>query len=514
MNVLIADDEQIVLSGLQFIIDWKALGFSICGTASDGIETLEKIRLFQPDLVMLDIRMPRLNGIDVVRTAVREQFRGKFIILSGISDFKLAQTAMRYGVDFYLTKPIDEDELTKCVSLVRDQIEKETHSKSHLKQYRDRAREAIIHDLLTGDCDYSRIDVQDLELRATWYQVACYEKYNQEFFYTTWNFAELFRLTNSDRRTYELLELDQRNIVLLKGDFAIGQFEKILQNYSRGTEKGSPFDSVFLTYGRRVARIEDIHFSYEDVASLMNHRFFCSENQHVFGYEELPALTGETYALGHEKAKDFAEHFSGYVQSHNRMLLGESLNSLADYVSRSGASEQEIKLYLIDIYISVKQKIMRLTGAGDIDFPANATVIELISGKYYLYEIMSFLREQFFYWMQTIGRPSGENVMDEILYYIRENYRENLHLETIAPLFGYNSSYLGKVFTRKVGKNFNTYVDEVRIEKAKELLADQSLKIYEVSELVGYSNTDYFHKKFRRYTGTTPAEYRKRLQSE
>lgn len=107
--------------------------------------------------------------------------------------------------------------------------------------------------------------------------------------------------------------------------------------------------------------------------------------------------------------------------------------------------------------------------------------------------------------------PSGISISRHILYYIDHNYRENLKLETIAPLFGYNSSYLGKIFTREVGETFNSYLDRIRIRRSKELLRDRSLKVYEVAEKVGYKNVDYFHKKFKKLVGESPAEYRKKL---
>ena len=511
MNVLIADDEKIVLNGLQHIIDWKELGFSICGTAMDGEEALEKINNFQPDLVLLDIRMPKRNGIEVVKAAVDQGFLGKFIILSGVTDFKLAQTAMRYGVDYYLTKPIDEDELADCVTKLRKQIEQESHSQSSFRNYRERAKESILQEIMLGTCDFDRLDVIDLQLEANLYQVICYEKYNQDFYYSSWNFAELLRVTNQGGRSFDSFEIDNRKIILLKGDFAIKQFSRIRQHYESGLQKGSPFDSVFLTCGRMVSRIQDIHLSYQDIVALMKRRFFCMENQHVVGYEALEDVSSTVLPLDQTKAATYAEKFAGYIQSHNQMLQGEMLRDLAEYVRCSNAPVTEIKLYLIDIYITVRQKIMQLTGSGEIAFQANATTIELLESKFYLYEIIAFLAEQFDLWMQTLGKPSGENVMDEILYFIRQNYRENLKLETIAPLFGYNSSYLGKVFNRKVGMNFNAYLDEVRIEAAKKLLASEDMKVYEVSDLVGYSNTDYFHKKFRKYVGMTPAEYRKSL---
>ena len=114
-------------------------------------------------------------------------------------------------------------------------------------------------------------------------------------------------------------------------------------------------------------------------------------------------------------------------------------------------------------------------------------------------------------WMHSVGYSSGENVLDEVLHYIQHNYQENLKLEIIASLFGYNSSYLGRLFTKKLNVNFNTYLDQIRVEKAKELLHNRSLKVYEIAKMVGYHNVDYFHRKFKKQEGTSPAEYRKQI---
>ena len=116
---------------------------------------------------------------------------------------------------------------------------------------------------------------------------------------------------------------------------------------------------------------------------------------------------------------------------------------------------------------------------------------------------------QFELCINAIGSPTRESVIDGILLYIAHNYQENLKLGTLAELFGYNSSYLGKVFTKATGKNFNSYIDEVRIENSKKLLLEKKLKVYEVAQRVGYTNVDYYHKKFKKYVGISPAEYRK-----
>lgn len=117
--------------------------------------------------------------------------------------------------------------------------------------------------------------------------------------------------------------------------------------------------------------------------------------------------------------------------------------------------------------------------------------------------------EQFEIIMNATGNPSHNNVLDDILYHIDHNYYNNIKSESIAPLFGYNSAYLGKIFNKTVGKSFNSYVDHVRIEHSKEMPLSNNLKVYEVAERVGYRNVDYFYKKFWKYVGESPAEFRK-----
>lgn len=511
MNVLIADDEKIVLEGLKHIIDWNRLGFSICGEASDGEDALHKILSLNPDLVMLDIRMPKKNGIDVVQSATDMGYKGYFIILSGVCDFKLAQAAMRYDVTFYLTKPIDEEELERSVCTVRDSLIKQKQNESFYQQYRTKARLSILQEILSNHSNYDMLNLDELHLSATVYQVILYENYNQDYFHTTWNFGELLRVTNDDNYSFDLLTMEHQHIVLLKGDLAINKFQNMIDHYETGLEKGSPFDSVFLIYGQKVSRIHDVHFSYETVSKLAKRRFFCEENQHVIGFHSNNVSILQTGKLIPENAAIYANQFADYIQSYNQTLLICTLKELSDMLYHIDADVSSIKHFLIDVYILVKQKLSSIYQNMDIPFLSNAAIIELIDGKFYLYEIIAFLSEQFKILTHAVGFSSAENVLDEVLYYIQHNYHNNLKLESIASLFGYNSSYLGKLFTRKTGCSFNTYLDLIRIEASKKLLKDHTFKVYDIADQVGYRNVDYFHKKFKKHVGQSPAEFRKQF---
>lgn len=510
MKLYIADDEIDVREGIKYILDWESLNVDFCGEGKNGQEALEQILNLKPDLVLLDIRMPKLSGIEVVKQARESGFEGKFIILSGYSDFSYAQEAMRYGVNYYLTKPIDEEELEKAVLEVRDALQKQYKNRSAFAQYKIKARNSILQDILLDCEDYVSLDLKDLYLNSTVYQIVIYANYHQDSFQTAWDFATILRLANKNSNSLDYIEVEHKNIILLKGDLAVNRFQELLKNYIAHPQKGSPLDALFLTYGRKVYTIQDIHTSYEDALSLSYRRFFCEPDIHVLGYEHLPS-SREKHDGFLKESTFWSQSFSNYIQSGNRTLLAQDLNELKLDLYYSNASVSAMKRYLEDILIQIKASLTHIYDGTEIPFPSNVSIIDTIEGKYSLYEIIDFFNVQFEMCINALGSASSESVMDSILHYIRHNYRENLKLESIAPLFGYNSSYLGKIFTKIVGQSFNSYVDEVRIQISKELLRENGYKVYEIADLVGYSNVDYFHKKFKKYVGMSPAEYRKSL---
>lgn len=238
------------------------------------------------------------------------------------------------------------------------------------------------------------------------------------------------------------------------------------------------------------------------------------------GYELLPELSSYVRTSGSAAAhtglelnetalSDYANRFVDYIQSYNRRMTVSTLSELEEALLYVPNDAREIKLFLTDLYLQIKEKMNRTYASAKIPFSSNSSVLEFIENCNYLYEIIQFLSKQFEMIMDATGNPSRDTILDDVLYYIDHHFRDNIKLETIAPLFGYNSAYLGKIFSKTVGENFNSYVDHRRIEHSKQLLLENQLKVYEIAEQVGYKNVDYFHKKFKKYVGESPAEFRK-----
>lgn len=513
-TVFIADDEATIREGLKCIVDWEELGFTVCGEAGNGEDALKEIVRLNPSLVLLDIRMPKLYGLEVIEQAKQQGFSGTFVILSGYSDFKYAQTAMKFGVNHYLTKPMDEDELEKVAREVYDAIQKKRQKKEDDEFFRRKSKKEILQDMVLGKVRYDLINLNDLNLEAEIYQVVLYENFRIGEIELPYQFAEMFKVADSGTDSFEHFVVKGKNVLLLKGRFAVEKFQRFLRHYESVPQKGSPLDTLFLAYGDTVNTVRELKDSYEQAATLLGRRFFCEKGQHVLGYMDLLAQQKEKLTLDNGKVEEYCTALADYLQTFNRRKVQETLRNLENYLYHAETDISAVKLFTTDLYLQIKETMNHRYNAVSIPFDSNQDIIAIINRQNYLYEITDYFAEQFEEVMSSIGNSSRDSVLDDILYYIDHNYPTNLKLEGIAALFGYNSSYLGKIFNKTVGESFNSYVDQVRIKHAIELLVENKHKVYEIAEMVGYKNVDYFHKKFKKYVGESPAEYRKKLDGQ
>jgi two-component system response regulator YesN len=139
----------------------------------------------------------------------------------------------------------------------------------------------------------------------------------------------------------------------------------------------------------------------------------------------------------------------------------------------------------------------------------NEEIISTISGMNSLFDIIQLLKSVFSEASNVLFGHTTKSTIERVVQYIKSNYRQELRLELLASIFGYNSAYLGKVFHQYTGENFNNYLDRIRITEAKRLLSMHEYKVYEVAEMVGYTNINYFHNKFKKYVGISPLSFKK-----
>ena len=493
-SLYIADDEKAIRDGIKLLVDWKSLGYEICGETGSGTEAAADILRLDPDLVLMDIRMPGLSGLDAIKRLTEEGFEGHFIILSGYSDFKYAQEAMKYNVRHYLTKPIDEDELSAAVREISGMLDDEAGARSRDLFLRNKSKKEIISDILSHNIDFKLLSAADPGLSADKYQIIAYENFNMSDSELPYRFSELFNAAGSRSSASVHLVYRGHDILLLLGDSGVERFKRFLEHYESEPEQGSPLDRIFVAYGCVVDTLAEIPESYAQAEELLSRRFFCVQGQHVLGFDDLPSVQNNLENLENSRIDGYTAEITDYLQTFNRRKVAEVLYSIEEYLYRVNADISAVKLFLTDLYLRIKDTMTHRYSTLTLPFASNAEIISFINSQNYLYEIIIYFSNRFEELMNSMGNSSRDSVIDDILYYIDHNYNTNLKLEMIASLFGYNSSYLGKIFTKTVGESFNTYVDRIRIDHAIKMLSDEKLRVYEIAEKVGYRNVDYFEK--------------------
>lgn len=510
-KLFIADDESIIREGIKCLLDWESIGYHIVGEAENGRQAYQSVLELQPDLVLLDIQMPGLTGLDAIRNLRENGFQGKIIILSGYSVFSYAQEAIAYGVLHYLTKPIDKDNLFKIVTDLKTQLDSEQVALDTSANYKEKAYHPIIADILKGNSDFSKLVINELHLEHEIFQVVIYEKYSHKGTEPAYRFSDLLRVTNQNNNSFDAITDGSHEIILLKGSFALKKFEEFIAQYENVSrvQKNSPLDSIFLAYGRTVTSVHDIPLSYEDAKKLISRRFFCEQEQHTIGYNSLPNFENCVSLITEDFLTQYKNRLYDTLCAFQHHKTAETLHELQNKLYNSSDSIDSIKLFFTDLFLQLKESINQTYKNTTVPFPGNADIIRQITEKFFLYEIVFFLTEQFELIISSTGNSSSASVLEDVIYYIEHNYARNITLENIAPLFGYNSSYLGKIFNKKMGESFNSYLERIRIEHSKELLTNEDTKVYTIAEMVGYRNVDYFYMKFKKYVGQTPAEFRR-----
>lgn len=304
--------------------------------------------------------------------------------------------------------------------------------------------------------------------------------------------------------------------LLLHGQAAISKLEELA---SRWDQEDSTLrralrlpEPLFLACGPIAASAEEIPLSYRDALGLLQSSFFCVPDQHLLRPGCLPDRAGHAPAISILLLEKNTNQLMQSVQAFNRTLTYATLSQLEALLTAGSDTPEAIRLFFADLYLQIKEQMRHLYPGCTIPFYTNTHIIKTVLQAPRLCDITCFLAQRLDMIMSYIGASSQEGVLGSILHYIHHNYTSNITLESIAPLFGYNHSYLGKIFRKKMGVSFNEYIDRLRIERAKALLLEDDAKVYAISKQIGYKNVDYFHVKFRKYVAMSPVEYRRANQ--
>jgi two-component system response regulator YesN len=506
LKVLIVDDEPIVREGLKSIICWQEYGYEICGEGIDGRDGLEKVLTLNPDLVLMDIKMPGMQGIEVIKAAKEAGYNGKSIILTGYSDFEYAQSSIKLGINSYLLKPIDEDELIDTIKKLYEDVEREKKLKRQLTDSKRYLKEAVINRIINGveNLDGLQTDISSCNIKLSFdsFQVALIEeqeKGEKDSSKFTQHVEEYFKSYNHVDIVYK----DGLAILLIKGAGNL-EAERLLERFNKSFVLHIKKD-VIIVLGRVVQSLGDVKISYKDCQNLLNRRFFYNKSFMFWQSISKQQNDEQSIALLHT----YTEDLYTYIEISDFEKIEDKLNTLQKFFINSNYTPDKVKGICVNIFGELKDKIItNYNNLRDLIL-SREDIIHGIYDKNTLLELIEYMCRELKELANKLCNDSSENVMKRILNYIEKNYHKDIKLEGLAEIFNYNSAYLGKMFKNYTGENFNSYIDKIRIENAKQLLSSKEFKVYEVSEKVGYKNIDYFYGKFKKYVGISPKEFKK-----
>lgn len=499
LNVLLVDDEPNVRQGLKMMIPWDELELCVIGEGNDGDDGLLKMLSMQPDIVIADVKMPGKTGIEMTEEAIGKGFEGKVIILSGYSDFTYAKEAIALGVESFVLKPVDEDELIECLKSARDKILKERESDFRREKGCEYISEQISKGLLTGD----EATVRDAEKNG--YRFPCYDTAiicsvdsDTQGIKTSVISSVAKFFENYGNVDVVSMDLSGFQAVVFKG-WKYSNVMELLYRLSK-----SFGGEVFIAVGRTVLTPAEINRSYMSAYELYKNRFL---------YMHYGVVTDEVLNSGSDipsaDVSQLTAQIYAYMEINDTVKLEKTVDSFMETMRSRKYSPERVKVSCITLVMDIYSKVSKNSNEKKPDDMLGDSLIADIGEKNSLYDIVKLLKATFTEVSNVYFGRTTKSTMERVVQYIKSNYNQELRLELLANIFGYNSAYLGKVFHQYTGENFNNYLDEIRITEAKRLLTKEEYKVYEVAEMVGYSNINYFHNKFKKYVGVSPLAYKK-----
>ncbi len=505
MKFMIVDDEPIVREGLKTLIDWSAMGFDLCDEASDGNEAVSKIMDNNPDLVILDIKIPELTGVEVAETIREKGFNGKIIILSGFSDFSYAQNAIRYGAEAYLLKPVDEKELIAALERVRDKIEQENILELYNNQKHTDAKNMLLKHILTGTirCDLENFHSYGVSLNISPFQLVMID-YSQFSDIDINHKSAYWRNLYPDSKS-EFVAIENSIMVLINGLPSIQYFANHILDYmNKGAEEHNqtPFVIVSDTFDE----VSSFPIMYQKLKGLSRRRFFYYEGSKPIFCREVECKKEILHSDKLDPVECIDTIYKAIINKDN-LLIDGTINKLYGVLQNRNFTIEQTYQVLINCILQLKALLNETYIKELIDFNENILIKEICNCKS-LFEIVGLLKDTFTRFCDDIKKSSEVSIIDKVLNYMDIHYNEELKLEKVAELFGYNNAYLGRLLSNRIGTNFNFYIEKKRMEKAMDMLTNTDIKIPDISILIGYQNVEYFYRKFKKYTKLTPGNYR------
>lgn len=524
LKAMLVDDEPFITQGLLMLIDWAKEGYEIVKTASNGAEAYEYIQSNPVDLIVSDIKMPVMNGIELLKKLRETGYDDTdVIILSGYKDFEYAKECMQHGCAGYAIKPVEKGELTQ---LIRKIAEKKQVSIKDAEQQKSMEYAFLARNMIAIiDGKYDDINIEYIENNMTLSEEVSFA--NIVFGNTIDAEDEeesVVRQTqrNVYRTCQELLGSDANHVIFDvsrdQNNYDVGL---VLCDYMYKNKKATEEEYLIwirdelssrlhlpirILVGKKVNNIRNLSKSYSTVRILRSIEGFRSKKDIYFYEDEAQVNQG-----GAILCKQCIDNLINAIELDEENEIKQKVVELFQEMRRLGIASETIKLNM-DYFLF---QLIHLATSKD-DEVNQEEVLQYISESSFhegalrgsSEHLISFALEYAEYLSQLRKNVSG-SVLSDIEKDVQANYMNNISLRELSKKYYLNSSYLGQLFKKKYGMSFKDYLTSIRINEAAIMLIQTDNKITQIAESVGYKDSDYFIRKFIEIKGCTPSKYRK-----
>lgn len=540
IKVFLVEDEMVIRRGIKNSIDWEKEGYIFCGEASDGELAYPMIIKEKPDILITDIRMPFMDGLELCKLVKKELPNIKILILSGYDEFDYAKEAIRLGVTEYLLKPISSGKLLEALNGVSESIRREKEDKDLVRKYRkymEEMRENTEHEKQKF---FEQMIAGNLSMADA---LETGKKYEMNLSAGMYNLL-LFRFTlgEENRKSGELLGEAEYAIEKLTERLEyVFEFQRGVEGWAfllmadneeqmseRVKELSKDLEEIMKNYstiayfggiGQPVARLRELEESFREAERALAARFTMELNR-IISVEDIRMAQNvdtlddiEITSFGEiEKTRTMLEKFlNNGAEDEIDEFVDVYINELPEENLKSVLMRQYIIMDAYIVMMSFCEKIEGIEGEMQAQSEELKNSMKTIQTLEEIKNYIRMLLKKIIGVRDTISGRRYSDIIEIAKDQIRKTYMsDEISLNTIAAEVGMSPSYFSSIFSKEMGKTFVEYLTEIRMDRAKELLMCSSMKTSEIGYEVGYKDPHYFSYIFKKTQNCTPKEFRAR----
>lgn len=511
-KILLVDDQKTIRYGLKHMLGQMNLPISQVYLASDGLEASEFITKFEPDIVIADIRMPNMDGLELMEEVKARGIQAAFIIVSGYDDFSYAQKAIELGAKAYLLKPVERSELSSRLEQIMkelserrslDSIERELN-----KQTEEAKRRELLFYLKGGSINESLIFNVKKEFSNLWSHYRLYifrSSYirveNKKINRNNPALPSYFLVSALEEACAEVdyFLLDDTNHVMAAISASLDPMhlsrklhEKTIFSCSLVSEEYHSFDAILDAYNE-VNLLFKHSYLFPEKASLQSEDLEVLSDQWVLPWDDIHTLFK---LLGTESPQTVTEHFSNLFRKEKLRQFHVDY-----YVELAKAVVLQMEEY--------ERVILPWVGQDKLDLLSLRQPFAYASVHSYLEAVLQQLLHLNYKYQEMSFTYESTDIINEAVRYIQQHYDKPIDLSEVAEHVHLNYTYFSSLFKKKLGKSFSEYLRDVRIDQSKLFLVSSDETINEVAKRVGFDSYRSFNRSFLDVTGMQASEYRK-----